>query len=120
MTTKLFALILAFVLFAVPASAASVTSQGVKCPATVEQNGKKFPLKGMSLFDGDPKENADLAPDMQKKNRNMWTLHALKDGRSYNLVCRYEGTIEVQAFTLDKIVSKCVQLYGKKNAVACK
>jgi hypothetical protein len=58
------------------------SAQLIQCPALKE----KQPFTSLSIFDGDPKQNADLAPDNSDSPLpHKWTL----DGTTPWLVCNY-------------------------------
>ena len=66
-------------------------------------------LTSIAFYDGDPKENASLAPDQAGRQRQVWTLAA--QSRPYWLSCHYSGTTVVLARPLPAAVRQCVVTY---------
>jgi hypothetical protein len=91
--------------------AAAAHAQGVKCPS---HQGNQ-PLSRVSVFDGPPAENADLAPDIQTGGGDHiyleWEVSSLSSSdRGVFLVCRYAASGDEPSLTikLDKKMRRCI------------
>lgn len=69
-------------------------------------------LTSVSIFEGDPKSQADLAPDDDRFNghSSLWTFVAPKDGKPLDLrvVCRYGASGVTRTTKLAPTVKSCV------------
>ncbi len=96
--------------------AVTAYAQEAKCPS---YHANK-PLSRVSVFDGPPAENADLAPDVQKGSGDhlylSWDISYLSgSGRDTFLVCRYAASGDEPSVTikLDKKLRTCTfQAHG--------
>lgn len=97
--------------FACPGTLAVRPAQSVAAPpgwrATDEP--EQHYLRGARLFDGEPKDLADLIPE-----RGGWDLGA-NQGRGYTLVCQYEGTEAVLEAKVPDGLRRCQMSRQKVN-----
>ena len=92
------------------------------CPATIRVDAQKLAapvagwsvvaarpephqLQGITFFDGDPKEEASLAPDRSTKLQQTWEFASAQ--RPQWLTCRYTGTTVVIGRVLPKQIKAC-------------
>ncbi len=102
------------------------------CPATIRVEPQKLaaPVAGWSVvatrpephqlqaitfFDGDPKEEASLAPDRSTKLQQTWEFGAAQ--RPQWLTCRYTGTSVVIGKVLPKQVKACTVTYVANESI---
>ena len=96
------------------------------CPATIRVEPQKLAslvtgwsvvakaeephqLASITFFDGDPKEDASLAPDRSTKLQQSWAFGS--SDHSIWLTCRYTGTTVVLGRALPKQVKSCTVTY---------
>jgi hypothetical protein len=91
--------------------AATASTQDFKCPAA---QGKKL-LTNAAVFDGPPKEKAELEPDDSRGKTSYafasWDVgYLFKIGRTPFLICKFGSSADAEAVTikLGKPVQKCV------------
>lgn len=82
----------------------------ITCPSSLRHHGRILRLTGMSVFDGDPAERADLVPDQRgsgARRRDRWDLAPPDPGRHYVAVCRYDQQAAQRDFVLGPAVKSC-------------
>lgn len=107
------------------------------CPASIQtqQSAPKVPypfiavaaktttsqLKGLTFFDGDPKDQASLAPDSENKVGGQivstWTFPPGNERPTY-VRCLYEDTSVVLQRTLDAKITSCKVTLDEKEEVS--
>ena len=95
--------VLGLVMLGAPAFAA------VQCPESLGGHSLRT-SGGGTLFDGPIADNASLAPDNTQQVRGTW-VNTWRLGRSQTvtLLCRYQGTQQVQTQVLPQEVRVCRQ-----------
>jgi hypothetical protein len=98
------------------------------CPATISVNERpvgsaagavlvEHPFRYVSFYEGDPKDQADLAPDEgpdPKKLEQHWEL-TRTPGQHITMVCRYHGTDKTVVDVVPPTVKSCT-LTGEMDA----
>ena len=69
-------------------------------------NGQNHALWFVQIYDGDPKEKADLIPDINEPLKQAWTLTPYE--RPYWLECHYTQTTIVLRYRLLDNLKSCV------------
>jgi hypothetical protein len=101
-----------------PASLATTQSGKAPYPYTLKNGTASAPLMGVTFFDGDPKEEASLAPDSTKtaggKMTSVWTFDPAGKNGTY-VSCSYFGTSMTLERKLNPAPSKCTVTYDAKS-----
>jgi len=95
-------------LFVLIIAAPALADEPLTCPAHDADRGKKHDLDHVSIFDGDPDDQADLAPDEGKWNLTDYR----RDDRELFLVCYYKKGGGPKTFLIPRDAGLC-KLKGK-------
>ena len=86
---------------------------------TAASDGMPHQLAGLTFFDGKPEENASLAPDAEKTQRDhtisTWTFGKT---RPTWVMCHYSGTSVTLTRELPRNTSTCVVTYARGVTIA--
>jgi hypothetical protein len=87
----------------------SVDRQKLSTPvagwSVIPSNPQPHALQGVTFYDGDPADKADLAPDSSKRGQQTWAFAA--QAKPYWLTCHYSGTTVVIGRQLPKQTKSC-------------
>ena len=87
----------------------SVDRQKLSTPvagwSVIPRDVQPHALQGVTFYDGDPAEKADLAPDSSKRGQQTWEFAA--QTKPYWLTCHYSGTTVVIGRQLPKQTKSC-------------
>jgi hypothetical protein len=113
MSSSSVALLACLVIVAATVAPANAT---VTCPQTWRDHNASFSFSRASVFEGDPRELADLIPV-----HGEWDLSQYGSNRGpFFLVCRYEGTDHTISIRLPREIQICKQgSQAKRISASC-
>lgn len=94
---------------------ASLLADTLHCPEQISPGGRPRALQRGSVFDGPPKERADLIPVEGK-----WDLAPYRsENRDLYLVCRYQKTDQTTTFVIPRHMMFCAETGTTVVSVTC-
>ena len=96
-------------------NATTLLAGTLRCPTRISPGGQPHALQRGSVFDGPPRELADLIPVDRR-----WNLAPYRaEKRDLYLVCRYQKTDQTTTFVIPRHMMFCAETRATVVSVTC-